>query len=217
MRTSSPKPNPPPRARRSIRSAPLPLRPLLWLIRLFTRQLRLVRNGRRWRVVFADTAFARRLDAPSLAVAARPVAAAAVCAPTPSAVEAELHQLLGRHVEARQLMRHLAFIERTLRLSGPEALDGLPPEVLQKGVKQLESLVADWSTPGLAELRLRLLMAVDGQQQPASRFQSTASKRSDVDTTDRMQVSEATESVFEALKQQRAETAPAEPRETPPR
>ncbi|HEX6705972.1 MAG TPA: hypothetical protein VF169_14505 [Albitalea sp.] len=169
----------------------LGLRPLHWVRRLFGTQLRLVRGESGWRVAFADA-----LPTPAAPAKAGPrrvniPADAADTAPS-NPLHDELRQLLGRHAEARQLMRHLAFVERAVRLGGSDAIDGLPAEVLKRGLSQLEALVNDWSTPGLAELRLRLVMSADAKERPSN------GKPSDFNTPERVEVSEATPSVFEA-------------------
>jgi hypothetical protein len=174
-RTSTPVPQ---------RPVPLWLRPLHALRRLFGTELRLVRDDGGWRVAFADRLPAPR-QAPAKAGPRRvPIAAEAADTAPSNPLHDELRQLLGRHADARQLMRHLAFVERAVRLGGSDAIDGLPPEVLKKSLSQLENLVSDWSTPGLAELRLRLAMAVDAKERTS--------------TPDHVEVSEATPSVFEA-------------------
>src|SRR5688500_7316890 len=158
----------------------LPLWPLRWLKRQLARELRLRVDGRRLRLV---------LDAPGDAAKDAPPASPPVAAPTaptaaaadeaPSQMQLELHRLLGQHRQARHLMRHLGYVERSLGLAGAQALDALPLEVLVKASAQLEQLVADWSAPGLAELRLRLGMAISDQEDAAKRFQPTNSALSD--------------------------------------
>jgi hypothetical protein len=72
----------------------------------------------------------------------------------------DLYTLLERHPASRQTMRHLDLIERTLRRLDIEAVEALPVKVLAKGLDELEALVRDWSTAGLAEVRSRLAVAV---------------------------------------------------------
>lgn len=75
----------------------------------------------------------------------------------------DLHGLLQTHPSARQLMKHLALVEFTLRYKGLRAMQALPVRVLSRALAQLEKLVWDWSRPGLADLRSRLAVIVKTQ------------------------------------------------------
>ena len=77
----------------------------------------------------------------------------------------DLYELMGQHPNSRQLMRHLDLVERTLRRDGLSGVEALPVRVITKALTQLEQLVWDWSSPGLAELRSR--MAVIVRSRPA--------------------------------------------------
>lgn len=146
----------------------LPFLPLLWLKRLLSQQVRLQFRGRRLRIVLQDP----KAPAPAAAPAASRARAAAAPVnartpqPSPAADDppdpmlAELRELLTQHGGTRQLMRYLAYLERTLKLFGAEALNDLPLDVLRKSLSQLEELVTDWSSPGLVQLRLQLTMLV---------------------------------------------------------
>ena len=183
-------PSPQPTPKRPARRRSTLLLPLVWLKRFFVRDLTLKRDGPNYHVVWAETV-CRNEDGP----AAEPPRRVA-----PAGMRDELTVLLGRHADTRQLMRHLAFIERALQLTGPEALAGLPPEVLKKGLQQLESLVQNWSSPGLAALRTHLGKALATQQAAAERIAPTNnSTLSDFNEPQRVQVSEGTPSAFEAL------------------
>ncbi|MEP7100091.1 MAG: hypothetical protein ABI781_06255 [Burkholderiales bacterium] len=72
----------------------------------------------------------------------------------------DLYTLMQQHPTSRELMRHLDLVERTLRHHGYTAVQALPVRVIAKALTQLEKLVWDWSTPGLAELRSRLAVMV---------------------------------------------------------
>jgi hypothetical protein len=126
-------------------------------------------------------------------------------------MHAELHQLLAQHGATRKLMRHLAYLERTLRLAGPDALPSLPLDVLKKSLAQLEDLVADWSSPGLAQLRLQITMVVADKEDESREFHPSVDMLSDFTASRRMQVSEASASDFEAAAQAWAPTMPPEP------
>ena len=180
----------------------LPLWPLRWLKRQLGRQLRLRIDGRRLRLVLEDddvnAAAAPKAQAPAAADAASASTVPARDA-APSPMQLELKRLLGQHAQARHLMRHLGYVERSLALAGPEALSELPIEVLTKASQQLQQLVADWSSPGLAELRLRLAMAVADKEEAEKHFQPTNSALSDFDTPHRLQVMEGSASEFRAI------------------
>lgn len=141
--------------------SPLLLRPLRWVHCFFTRPLVLARDSGRWQISFAPSHLPEAPKAPAKARAKAPMPASELAEESPNVMLTELCALLGRHAEARQLLRHLAYVERTLRLADADGLDGLPPGLTHKALQQLEGLVDDWSTPGLAELRLRLAMARD--------------------------------------------------------
>lgn len=179
----------------------LPLWPIRWLKRQLSRQLRVRVEGRRLRLVLEDTTIAPDPLPPAPAARAAATGASTVPAPDegPSAMQMELHHLLGQHRQARHLMRHLGYVERSLGLAGPEALNELPLDVLVKASGQLERLVTDWSRPGLAELRLRLSMAIADREAAEQQFQPTNSALSDFDTPQRLEVTEGSVSQFRAI------------------
>jgi hypothetical protein len=180
----------------------LALWPLRWLKRQLARELRLRIDGRRLRLVLETPAGAAENAAPATPPAAAPIAPTAAAPDEgPSQMQLELHRLLGQHRQARHLMRHLGYVERSLGLAGADALDQLPLDVLVKASAQLEQLVTDWSAPGLAELRLRLGMAIADQEEAAKHFQPTNSALSDFDTPHRLQVMEGSESQFRAVEE----------------
>jgi len=178
---------------RPARRAPLILRPLLWVKRLLAIDVRLQRRGFRYQVVFVPPG--SDPEPPPPVVACEETVRDAPANP----MHDELRQLLAQHEKTRQLMRHLGFIERALKISGPQALDELPSEVVAKGLVQLENLVSDWSSAGLSELRARLGVAVDAHEEANKHFQPTNSKLSDFFVPQRIEVSEGTPSDFEEL------------------
>lgn len=198
------------------------LRLLLWpflqVTRLLSLQLRVQWQGRRPRFVLEDPS--RIPTSPPPAPKPRKSKAATETVSPASSqsttgtlddcdMHRELHALLAQHSKVRQLMRHLAFVERQLKLAGPDSLDTLPLDVLKKAGTQLEELVSDWSSPGLAELRLRLTMLVSDKEEAARNFVPTNSARSDFDAQ-RVQVEEASESVFNAAERSWLGRLPAE-------
>lgn len=169
------------------------LQPLAGLNRLLSSDFKLRRQDGRLRVVVEQV----QPSPPSPSQAAtpsRPASAADIAL----SMQVELRQLITQHQKTRQLMRHLGYIERTLRKNGPDALDDIPLNVLSKGFSQLKSIVSDWSPPGLSELRSRLSILIAAKEEEA-RSKHGNSRLSDFFTTTRMQVSEATPSDFVAV------------------
>lgn len=72
----------------------------------------------------------------------------------------ELKELLGRTQGAREVLAHLAGVERALKTLGPSAFNTLPTLVLKRAASQLESVLPQPCGPGIAELRSRLANAV---------------------------------------------------------
>ena len=79
----------------------------------------------------------------------------------------DLYYLLEQHPAARQLVRHLDVVERSLRRGGLDALEALPVRVIAKALAEFERLVWDWSPVGLADLRSRMAMIVKAQPRAA--------------------------------------------------
>lgn len=81
----------------------------------------------------------------------------------------ELKELLGRTQGAREVLAHLAGVERALKALGPAAFETLPTLVLKRAASQLESVLPQPCGPGITDLRARLAKAVAtlGQAQAA--------------------------------------------------
>lgn len=77
----------------------------------------------------------------------------------------ELKELLGRTQGAREVLAHLAGVERALKALGPAAFDTLPALVLKRAASQLESVLPQPCGPGITELRARLAKAVAALEQ----------------------------------------------------
>ena len=106
-------------------------------------------------------------------------------------MQTDLADLLDLHASARQLMRHLDVVDRALRRGGLPAWERLPIRVHVKALAELESLVWDWSTDGLAELRSRTAVLV--KNKPAD----DAPQSLYLDATLHADVSEVEHSIFE--------------------
>ena len=105
-------------------------------------------------------------------------------------MQADLADLLDQHASARQLMRYLELVERTLG-RGLSAWERLPLKVHVRALTELEKLVSDWSADGLAELRSRTAVLVK------SRPVDAALDSLDLDATQRADVSEVEHSIYE--------------------
>lgn len=86
-----------------------------------------------------------------------------------------LRQRLDQRPATREVLRHLALIERALRKHGSRALQRLPVSVLQRGLEQLTLLQDDDDAPDevaqLRVLRLRLIEVIaarTAQARPAT-------------------------------------------------
>ncbi len=204
--------------------------PLRWVKRQLDRQVRLRRIDGHWRLVLEPEASAEPRPRPAHVTARQPPGARALAAhakaaqfeaPDPSLSEPplddmqrELRALLAQHEKTRLLMRHLAYLERALRLSGTDALETLPYEVIHKALAQLEGLVSDWSSPGLAELRLRLsMLCADKEPDLAPKPPPPPTPKAivaDLLASQRVQVSEATEAEFESAQKRWRGTTPGQ-------
>jgi hypothetical protein len=107
-----------------------------------------------------------------------------------------LSKVLDAHPRSRKVFRHLALVERTLRKYQPEALKALPPKVMAAALAQLETLIDDWSVPGLTALRRVLSVEALDSTQPNVAAASTGMHPSDFHAASRLQVSEASVSEF---------------------
>ncbi|MBP6899861.1 MAG: hypothetical protein KBC73_07235 [Burkholderiaceae bacterium] len=104
---------------------------------------------------------------PRRAVAQPPAAADAQATSRGRALRAAwrmLRQRLDQRPATREVLRHLALIERALRKHGSRALQRLPVSVLQRGLEQLTLLQGDDDSPAeaaqLRVLRLRLIEVI---------------------------------------------------------
>ena len=122
-------------------------------------------------------------------------------------MKGDLQHLLGQHPASRELLRHLALVERTLGRGGIDALEALPVRVIAKALAELERLVWDWSPAGLAELRSR--MAVMVKTRPAETQRAAALRESrELDTVHDADVTEVEHTVFEAMERSWAGSRP---------
>ena len=122
-------------------------------------------------------------------------------------MRADLFFMLEQHPAARDLVRALALVERTMQRSGFDGVDKLPQKVLARALTELERLVRDWSPVGLAELRSRLAVLVKNKPVEIARaaletLEGPASKISvfaGLDSAQPTDVSEVDHEVFEEM------------------
>jgi len=126
-------------------------RPVTWVRELLKRPLKLELRGAQLHVVLGEKAEQQ-----------------AAASTGTSAGEAlrrghgELHDVLRRHRETRQLMRHLAFVESEIGRFGSRALRReIPVPVLRKALEQFDLLVQGAPSEGLIYLRARMAEAVE--------------------------------------------------------
>jgi hypothetical protein len=113
-------------------------------------------------------------------------------------MQKELRGLLRQHPQTKKLLRHLAYVERTLRNDGLKAMDELPLDVLSKALTQLESLVVNWSAQGLDEIRSRLSLLVKNKKILALHMDGEA-QPTEMDPSQRADVCEVSYSVFDEM------------------
>ena len=177
--------------------------PFRFVSGLFMRELQLERDGKNLNIKLAPK------DGAQQPAAARPAAP-----PSPAELElklmrAELKKLLDVHPGTRRVMRHLVYVERALQDQGLQALIEIPEEVLSTALEQLEKLVSNWSNRELATLRSKMsVAAVNRARDPF--YGTTGHKASAFHTESRLQVGDATHSMFLELERQYKELVPRE-------
>jgi len=176
--------------------------PLRFVGDLFSRELRLERDGKNLNIKLASKA------------SAAPAAAKPQAPPSPAEIElnqmrAELKKLLDVHPGTRRVMRHLVYFERALAADGLRALIEIPEEVLGTALEQLEKLVSNWSNRDLATLRSKMSVAVVNRSKDP--FYGTGGVKPSMFNTDsRLQVGDATHSMFLELERQYQGLVPRE-------
>ena len=163
---------------------PLLLRPWHWLRRTLKRPVRLEVQGGNVHV---------RLDPPRT-TKADPAAAAERDL---RRAQAELAELLDRHSATRSVMPHLGILEKSLRRSGWRAIGKMPQPALQAAFDQLQKLVHNEASAGLAELRARMAAAVVSHAAAARRLGADSDLT--LPTAHRPEVSEASHSLFDEM------------------
>ncbi|EHR72799.1 hypothetical protein BurJ1DRAFT_3999 [Burkholderiales bacterium JOSHI_001] len=104
-----------------------------------------------------------------------------------------LSEVLSRHAASRRVFRHLGVLEKAIAKHGPRAPRQLPIELLEQALAQLETLVNDWSSPGLAYLRSSLSVEVKERLKVREAKEQTLSV---FVAPNKLQVDEDSESAF---------------------
>lgn len=185
------------RAKATVEGGPSLRNPLQWMKGLLSQRLRLERRGVQVHVM---------LDP------AKPLAGPSVFADSQSGealrlAHTELRELLGRHAGTRKVMPHLSHLEQALAKSGSRAIGKLPLPVLHRALTQLENLTQGQASEGLAALRLRMVAAIEKRlEKPAHR----PAADSDFRAEHKLEVSEASHSLFDEMERSWAGTVPIE-------
>lgn len=109
----------------------------------------------------------------------------------------ELKELFNRCPGSREVLPHLAGVEHAIKTQGLAAFETLPQRILQRASGQLESVVSEPVSAGIAELRSRIGVALknfEKIEQAASRRAAPSSFLVD----EKLQVSEGSHSDFMA-------------------
>jgi hypothetical protein len=80
----------------------------------------------------------------------------------------ELTRALDEHEDGRMVFRHLARFERKFAKGGLRTLEAVPVEQLRRALADFESLVRNWSSPSLADLRSRMAVTLADRTSAAS-------------------------------------------------
>lgn len=188
--------SPPPRRPSRPASAPpreretTPSRPVRWLRSLLTRRVRLERRGFNVHVV---------LEKPVLDDTTAPDGSAGDAL---RRAHAELGALLDRHPDTRHLLRHLGYVERSIRHHGSRAFRQVPVPVLERALEQLELLVRGEQAPAIAPLRARIERALRERGQ---------ARKDAGPVTQSVLVSDATQSLFDEMEKSWTGRVPLDP------
>jgi hypothetical protein len=131
-------------------------------------------------------------------------------------LRAALKSVLDKHASTRSVLVHLSVLEKALGRHGLQALDELPPDVLQRAMTQLETLVSDWSQGNLAGLRARLTEALIKHGRAKDR-RRTSERLSDFQNSRQLVVNEASVTTFMEVNAQWEKSLTGQKLSAPPR
>ena len=80
----------------------------------------------------------------------------------------EIRRVLDEDESHRQVFRHLARFERKFAKYGLRTVEQLPIDQLRRALADFESLVRNWSSPHLADLRSRMAVVLADRSSAAS-------------------------------------------------
>lgn len=175
--------------------------PLVSLARgIFVAQVQLKRREGKLHVVLQDS----RSTSPN-ATAKAPLASDKPSAPAPPPVmgvdaaqlqrmQEALAQVLDRHAGARQVLKHLGYLEHALKRKGARCFLDLPIEVLKPALLQLASVMGPQPSQGLTEVHACLVVTVVDRD--VDEDSDSSGRRSEFNVGDKLQVREISHSDF---------------------
>lgn len=191
------------RRKRSSQPVGFSQRLLRWVEQRLGRRIQVRGQGLQMRLVVKKIA-----KAPDALVLPGMVVIKALSKEKQALMQKDLRGLLRQHPQTKKLLRHLAYVERTLRHDGLKAMDELPLDVLSKALTQLETLVVNWSALGLGEVRSRLSLLVKNKQILALHLGEAAPPATEMDHSQRADVCEVSHSVFDEMERSWRGTVP---------
>ncbi|MEQ1804496.1 MAG: hypothetical protein ABL900_03885 [Burkholderiaceae bacterium] len=108
----------------------------------------------------------------------------------------ELKDLLNLSAGARDVLQHLAGLERALKTLGLGAFEGLPSHVLKRTAAQLENVLPQPVPAGIAEIRTRIAKALAAHERAQSAPAVKPAPPPIYFSDDKLQVSETTHTDF---------------------
>jgi hypothetical protein len=80
----------------------------------------------------------------------------------------ELRHELARNAAEGRAFPHLARFERQFSKVGLRVLEAVPVDHLRRALREFETMVRNWSSPGLADLRSRMAVTLADRTSAAS-------------------------------------------------
>ncbi len=111
-------------------------------------------------------------------------------------MRSELKDLLNLSAGARDVLQHLAGLERALKTLGLGAFEGLPSHVLKRTAAQLENVLPQPVPAGIAEIRARIAKTLAAHERVQSAPAAKPVQQTIYFSDDKLQVSETTHTDF---------------------
>lgn len=166
-----------------------------WLAKLKRLRLRFVRKGINIHLVWFDVGENSPVLTAVVPSTGKGGGAAHAKHPAGHDYSNALKAVLDRHPGTRAVLVQLAALENALLVRGMKSLDDIPTDALKRALFQLETLVANGPSPVLTDLRARMSAALIAHEREDLR-RSASAPLSNFQDSDRLQVHEATHSVF---------------------